>query len=94
MPGTDYGTVVPAGRETSGARPSTAWRAALRASARIGWPTMRTGTWGVVMPRYIALAIGRMSQRYERSDAVPLTGSMALVPMSRLKFAPVELNGS
>lgn len=47
--------------------------------------------------RLSALHIGaarRISQRYERCDAVPLTGSTALLPMSRLKLAPSGPNGS
>jgi hypothetical protein len=47
--------------------------------------------------RWSALHIGavrRISQRHERCAAVPLTGSTALLPMSRLKLAPSGPNGS
>jgi hypothetical protein len=39
-------------------------------------------------------AARRISHTYERRDAVPLTGSTALVPMSRLSLAPNGQNGS
>ena len=36
----------------------------------------------------------RISQRYERGDTVPLTGSTIALEISRLKLGPSALNGS
>jgi hypothetical protein len=35
-----------------------------------------------------------ISQRYERGDTVPLTGSTIVLEISRLKLGPSALNGS
>ena len=58
--------------------------------ARIGFsertPAIRRFVYGV--------GARRISQREERCDAVPLTGSNVVVPISRLKLAPLGPNGS
>ena len=38
--------------------------------------------------------LGVISQRYERGDTVPLTGSTIALEISRLKLGPSALNGS